>query len=225
MNILEVKNLYKSYGQGENLVRACDNINLTVEKGEFIAIIGPSGSGKSTLIHLIGGVDRPDSGQIIVSGQDISKLSKENLAIYRRRQVALIYQFYNLIPTLTVEENISIPRRLDSRDIKEDEMNMLLDLVGLRNRRNNLPNQLSGGEQQRTSIARALANRPEILLADEPTGNLDSKAGDEIISILKKRNREYKQTTIIITHNPEIANACDRIIEISDGRIINDMRH
>ncbi len=225
MKILEVNNLCKSYGSGEGRVLACDNVSFSVEKGEFTAIIGASGSGKSTLIHMLGGVDRPDSGTIIVGGKDISKLTTDQLAIYRRRQVGLVYQFYNLIPTLTVEENISISRRLDGRQLKKEELDNLLDLVGLRKRRGNLPNQLSGGEQQRTSIARALANKPEILLADEPTGNLDSKASDEIISILRNRNRDYKQTTLIITHNPEIANACDRIIEISDGRIVSDTRN
>lgn len=224
MEILEVENLCKSYGVGENIVHACDGISFTVTKGEFVAIIGASGSGKSTLIHLIGGVDRPDSGRVFVGGQDIAKLSKDQLAIYRRRQVGLVYQFYNLIPTLTVEENISIPRRLDGRELKREEVDRLLTLMGLEERKNNLPNQLSGGEQQRTSIARALINRPEILLADEPTGNLDSKASDEIVAMLKNFNRDYKQTTLLITHNPEIANACNRIIEIADGRILSDTR-
>lgn len=225
MKILEVKNLCKTYGTNQNIVKACDNISFSVEKGEFVAIVGASGSGKSTLLHLIGGVDNMDSGQIIVGGEDISKLSSNQLAIYRRRQVGLVYQFYNLIPTLTVEENISISKRLDGQRVGEEDMLEILRVVGLSERRNNLPNQLSGGEQQRTSIARALVNRPSILLADEPTGNLDTKSSDEVVNILKSYNKIYKQTIILITHNPEVANVCDRIIEIADGKIIRDLRN
>ncbi|MGF0040544.1 ABC transporter ATP-binding protein [Peptoniphilaceae bacterium SGI.131] len=225
MKILEVKNLCKTYGTNQNIVKACDNISFSVEKGEFVAIVGASGSGKSTLLHLIGGVDNMDSGQIIVGGEDISKLSSNQLAIYRRRQVGLVYQFYNLIPTLTVEENISISKRLDGQRVGEEDMVEILRVVGLSGRRNNLPNQLSGGEQQRTSIARALVNRPSILLADEPTGNLDTKSSDEVVNILKSYNKTYKQTIILITHNPEVANVCDRIIEIADGKIVRDVRN
>ncbi len=225
MEILEVKNLCKTYGTNQNIVKACDNISFSVEKGEFVAIVGASGSGKSTLLHLIGGVDNMDSGQIIVGGEDISKLSSNQLAIYRRRQVGLVYQFYNLIPTLTVEENISISKRLDGQRVEEEDMVEILRVVGLSGRRNNLPNQLSGGEQQRTSIARALVNRPSILLADEPTGNLDTRSSDEVVNILKSYNKTYKQTIILITHNPEVANVCDRIIEIADGKIVRDVRN
>lgn len=225
MKILEVKNLCKTYGTNQNIVKACDNISFSVEKGEFVAIVGASGSGKSTLLHLIGGVDNMDSGQIIVGGEDISKLSSNQLAIYRRRQVGLVYQFYNLIPTLTVEENISISKRLDGQRVEEEDMVEILRVVGLSGRRNNLPNQLSGGEQQRTSIARALVNRPSILLADEPTGNLDTRSSDEVVNILKSYNKTYKQTIILITHNPEVANVCDRIIEIADGKIVRDVRN
>ena len=225
MEILEVKNLCKTYGTNQNIVKACDNISFSVEKGEFVAIVGASGSGKSTLLHLIGGVDNMDSGQIIVGGEDISKLSSNQLAIYRRRQVGLVYQFYNLIPTLTVEENISISKRLDGQRVEEEDMVEILRVVGLSGRRNNLPNQLSGGEQQRTSIARALVNRPSILLADEPTGNLDTRSSDEVVNILKSYNKTYKQTIILITHNPEVANVCDRIIEIADVKIVRDVRN
>lgn len=222
MEILRVENLVKTYGQGNNMVKACDDLSFSVDKGEFVAIVGASGSGKSTLLHLIGGVDRANSGKIIVGGQDIASLDSNQLAVYRRRQVGLIYQFYNLIPTLTVEENISIPKRLDGQTYDRKEMDDMIKLVGLSRRRGALPNQLSGGEQQRTSIARALFNRPSILLADEPTGNLDTKSSDEIVSVLKNYNRDYKQTIIMITHNPEIANACQRIIEMADGKIISD---
>lgn len=189
MNILEVRNLKKYYKLGDNLVKAVDDVSFSVEKGEFLAIIGPSGSGKSTLLHLIGGVDRKDSGEIIVGGEDITKLSNERLAIYRRREVGIIYQFYNLIATLNVEENISISKRLDDKTVEKEEMDEILRRMGLLNRRNNLPNQLSGGEMQRTSIARALINRPSLVLADEPTGNLDTKNSDEIINILREFNK------------------------------------
>lgn len=224
MKILEVENLSKAYGTGDNQVKACDNISFSVDKGEFVAIVGASGSGKSTLLHLIGGVDKMDSGKVIVGGEDISKLSSNQLAVYRRRQVGIVYQFYNLIPTLTVEENIAISKNLDGQEVSEEDMDQILYIVGLKARRNNLPNQLSGGEQQRTSFARALINRPSILLADEPTGNLDTKSSDELMDLLKKYNKEYKQTIIMITHNVELANECDRIIEIKDGKIISDIR-
>lgn len=224
MNILEVRNLKKYYKLGDNLVKAVDDVSFSVEKGEFLAIIGPSGSGKSTLLHLIGGVDRKDSGEIIVGGEDITKLSNERLAIYRRREVGIIYQFYNLIATLNVEENISISKRLDDKTVDREEMDEILRRMGLLNRRNNLPNQLSGGEMQRTSIARALINRPSLVLADEPTGNLDTKNSDEIINILREFNKNYKQTIILITHNPEIANQADRVIELVDGKIKSDVR-
>lgn len=224
MEILTVKNLNKTYGKAANAVKACNNISFSVEKGEFLAIVGASGSGKSTLLHLLGGVDRPDSGEIIVDGQNISKLSSDELAVYRRRQVGLVYQFYNLIPTLTVEENISISKRLDGQTVTKEDMNEMLKILGLSERRNHLPNQLSGGEQQRTSIGRALINRPSILLADEPTGNLDSQASEEIVNLLKQYNKTYKQTIILITHNLEVANVADRIIEIEDGQIKSDFR-
>lgn len=225
MEILSVKNLNKTYGKAENAVRACNNISFSVEKGEFLAIVGASGSGKSTLLHLLGGVDRADSGEIIVDGQNISNLSSDQLAVYRRRQVGLVYQFYNLIPTLTVEENISISKRLDGQKVAKEDMNEILRILGLSERRNHLPNQLSGGEQQRTSIGRALINRPSILLADEPTGNLDSQASEEIVNLLKQYNKVYKQTIILITHNLEVANVANRIIEIEDGKIKSDFRN
>lgn len=225
MEILSVKNLNKTYGKAENAVRACNNISFSVEKGEFLAIVGASGSGKSTLLHLLGGVDRADSGEIIVDGQNISNLSSDQLAVYRRRQVGLVYQFYNLIPTLTVEENISISKRLDGQKVAKEDMNDILKILGLSERRNHLPNQLSGGEQQRTSIGRALINRPSILLADEPTGNLDSQASEEIVNLLKQYNKTYKQTIILITHNLEVANVANRIIEIEDGKIKSDFRN
>lgn len=225
MKILEVKNLKKTYKNNEIVVNAVDDVSFTVEKGEFVAIVGASGSGKSTLLHIIGGVDDKDNGQIIVAGKDISNLSSDQMAIYRRREVGIVYQFYNLIPTLNVEENISIPYRLDNKKVPNELMDKMLKSVGLQERRNNLPNQLSGGQQQRTSIARALINNPSILLADEPTGNLDSKSSDEIIALLRDYNKNHKQTIIMVTHNPEIANAADRIIEMADGKIISDVRN
>lgn len=225
MEILSVKNLNKTYGKNENAVKACNDISFSVEKGEFLAIVGASGSGKSTLLHLLGGVDRADSGEIIVDGQNISNLSSDQLAVYRRRQVGLVYQFYNLIPTLTVEENISISKRLDGQTVAKEDMNEILKILGLSEKRNHLPNQLSGGEQQRTSIGRALINRPSILLADEPTGNLDSQASEEIVNLLKQYNKTYKQTIILITHNLEVANVADRIIEIEDGKIKSDFKN
>ncbi|MBD8923772.1 MAG: ABC transporter ATP-binding protein [Clostridia bacterium] len=225
MEILKVENLNKTYGKGENQVKAVDNISFSVEKGEFVAIIGASGSGKSTLLHLIGGVDRPTSGKVYIDGKDIYTLNDDNLAIFRRRQVGLIYQFYNLIPVLNVSENITLPTKLDGRKVNEAKLNDLLKTLGLEKRRNNLPNQLSGGQQQRVSIGRAMMNEPALMLADEPTGNLDSKASEEIISLLRLSNKKYNQTVIIITHDEKIALEADRIITIDDGRIIKDERN
>lgn len=225
MEILKVENLNKTYGKGENQVKAVDNISFSVEKGEFVAIIGASGSGKSTLLHLIGGVDRPTSGKVYIDGKDIYTLNDDNLAIFRRRQVGLIYQFYNLIPVLNVSENITLPTKLDGRKVNEAKLNDLLKTLGLEKRRNNLPNQLSGGQQQRVSIGRAMMNEPALMLADEPTGNLDSKASEEIISLLRLSNKRYNQTVIIITHDEKIALEADRIITIDDGRIIKDERN
>lgn len=206
MEILKVENLTKTYGSGENLVHAVDDVSFSVEKGEFVAIVGASGSGKSTLLHLIGGVDRPTSGKIFVDGNDISKMNDDKLAVFRRRQVGIVYQFYNLIPILTVEENITLPCDLDGRGVDRERLEMILDSFGLRARRKHLPNQLSGGQQQRTSIARALINNPSLVLADEPTGNLDSKSSEEVMSMLKMCNQSYGQTVIMITHNLDIAN-------------------
>ena len=220
MEILKVENLTKIYGENLNKVVALDNVSFTVEKGEFVAIVGASGSGKSTLLHLIGGVDRPTSGKVYIDNKDIYDLNDDKLALFRRRQVGLIYQFYNLIPILNIEENITLPLELDNRKVDNKYLKQLLELLGLENRKNHLPNQLSGGEQQRTSIGRALITNPTIILADEPTGNLDSKASDEIVALLKKTNKEYKQTIIMITHNMEIAKCADRIIKIEDGKIV-----
>lgn len=220
MEILKVENLTKTYGSGENLVHAVDDVSFSVEKGEFVAIVGASGSGKSTLLHLIGGVDRPTSGKIFVDGNDISKMNDDKLAVFRRRQVGIVYQFYNLIPILTVEENITLPCDLDGRGVDRERLEMILDSFGLRARRKHLPNQLSGGQQQRTSIARALINNPSLVLADEPTGNLDSKSSDEVMSMLKMCNQSYGQTVIMITHNLDIAKQADRVITISDGKIV-----
>ena len=220
MEILKVENLTKTYGSGENLVHAVDDVSFSVEKGEFVAIVGASGSGKSTLLHLIGGVDRPTSGKIFFDGNDISKMNDDKLAVFRRRQVGIVYQFYNLIPILTVEENITLPCDLDGRGVDRERLEMILDSFGLRARRKHLPNQLSGGQQQRTSIARALINNPSLVLADEPTGNLDSKSSDEVMSMLKMCNQSYGQTVIMITHNLDIAKQADRIITISDGKIV-----
>lgn len=214
MEILKVENLTKTYGSGENLVHAVDDVSFSVEKGEFVAIVGASGSGKSTLLHLIGGVDRPTSGKIFVDGNDISKMNDDKLAVFRRRQVGIVYQFYNLIPILTVEENITLPCDLDGRGVDRERLEMILDSFGLRARRKHLPNQLSGGQQQRTSIARALINNPSLVLADEPTGNLDSKSSEEVMSMLKMCNQSYGQTVIMITHNLDIAKQADRIITI-----------
>ena len=222
MEILRVENLTKIYGKGENEVIALDNVSFSVNKGEFVAIVGASGSGKSTLLHLMGGVDRPTSGKVFIDDKDIYSFNDDKLAIFRRRQVGLIYQFYNLIPILNVEENITLPLALDNRKVDPEVLNDLLKRLGLENRRNHLPSQLSGGQQQRTSIGRALITNPSIILADEPTGNLDSKASDEIVEILKKSNKELNQTIIMITHNMEIAKECDRIIKIEDGKIANE---
>ena len=220
MEILKVENLTKIYGKVTTEVVALNNVSFSVEKGEFVAIVGASGSGKSTLLHLIGGVDRPTSGKVYIDGKDIYSLNDDKLAIFRRRQVGLVYQFYNLIPILNVEENITLPLDLDNRKVDNKHLKQLLDLLGLENRKTHLPNQLSGGQQQRTSIGRALITNPTIVLADEPTGNLDSKSSDEIVALLKKSNREYKQTIIMITHNMEIAKCADRIIKIEDGKIV-----
>ena len=225
MEILKVENLNKTYGKGENQVKAVDNISFSVEKGEFVAIIGASGSGKSTLLHLIGGVDRPTSGKVFIDGKDIYTLNDDNLAIFRRRQIGLIYQFYNLIPVLNVTENITLPTRLDGREVNEQRLNDLLKTLGLEQRKNNLPNQLSGGQQQRVSIGRAMMNEPALMLADEPTGNLDSKASDEIISLLKLSNKKFNQTVVIITHDLEIAKEAERVITIEDGKIIKDEKN
>lgn len=223
MEILKVENLTKTYGSGENLVHAVDDVSFSVEKGEFVAIVGASGSGKSTLLHLIGGVDRPTSGKIFVDGNDISRMNDDKLAVFRRRQVGFVYQFYNLIPILTVEENITLPCDLDGRGVDRERLEMILDSFGLRARRKHLPNQLSGGQQQRTSIARALINNPSLVLADEPTGNLDSKSSEEVMSMLKMCNQSYGQTVIMITHNLDIAKQADRIITISDGKIVEEV--
>ena len=224
MEILSVENLNKIYGKGENQVKAVDNISFSVQKGEFVAIIGASGSGKSTLLHLIGGVDRPTSGKVFIDGKDIYTLNDDNLAIFRRRQIGLIYQFYNLIPVLNVAENITLPTKLDGRDVDERRLNDLLKTLGLEKRKYNLPNQLSGGQQQRVSIGRAMMNEPALMLADEPTGNLDSKASEEIISLLRLSNKKYNQTVIVITHDEKIALEADRVITIDDGKIIKDER-
>lgn len=222
MEILKVENLTKVYGKDNNKVVALDNVSFTVEKGEFIAIVGASGSGKSTLLHLIGGVDTPTSGKVFIDGQDIYKLNSDKLAIFRRREVGLIYQFYNLIPILTVEENITLPLELDNRKVDKFELNEIIKLLGLEKRRNHLPNELSGGQQQRTSIGRAIITKPAIILADEPTGNLDSKASEEVVTLLQKMNKDYKQTIIMVTHNLEIASYADRIITIEDGKIVKE---
>lgn len=223
MEILKVENLSKIYGKGENKVVALDNISFSVNKGEFVAIIGASGSGKSTLLHLIGGVDRPTSGKVFIEGKDIYKFNDDELAIFRRRQVGLIYQFYNLIPILNVEENITLPLNLDNREVNKRKLEELINLLNLNNRIKHLPNELSGGQQQRTSIGRALITNPAIILADEPTGNLDSKASNEIVELLKKSNKDYKQTIIMITHDSEIAKVADRIIKIDDGKIVKEV--
>lgn len=219
MEILKCIDLYKTYGSGETEVKALKGVNFSVNKGEFVAIVGASGSGKSTLLHLLGGVDKPTSGKVIINGQDIYSLKKSPLAIFRRREVGIIYQFYNLIPVLTAEENILLPSNLDNRKVEKSYIDDILNTVGLESRRNHLPNELSGGQQQRVSIARALINRPSIVLADEPTGNLDSKNSKEIIELLKLSVKKYNQTLIMITHDPSIALQADRVITIEDGMI------
>ena len=220
MEILKVENLNKIYGKGENEVKAVNNISFSVQKGEFVAIVGASGSGKSTLLHLLGGVDRPTSGRVFIDGQDIYRLNDEQLAIFRRRQVGLIYQFYNLIPILNVKENILLPCNLDGKKVEEKHLQEIIELLGLSNREEHLPNQLSGGQQQRVAIGRAIINNPSIILADEPTGNLDSKSSKEIIELLKKSNKKYNQTILLITHDMSIAEQADRIIKIQDGKIV-----
>ncbi len=222
MKILEIKNLCKVYGKGETKVDALDNVSFDVEQGEFVAIVGPSGSGKSTLLHILGGVDSPTSGVVNIAGTDISKLDETKLAIFRRRQIGLIYQFYNLIPILNVEENMTLPLLLDGKKPDKKLLKDLLEKLGLKERLKHLPNQLSGGQQQRVSIGRALMNNPALLLADEPTGNLDSENSKEIVALLRKFNKENNQTVIIITHDERIALSADRIITIEDGRITKD---
>lgn len=222
VEILRVENLTKVYGKGENEVRALDGVSFSVEKGEFVAIIGPSGSGKSTLLHILGAVDEPSSGKVFMDGKDVFKQNEEQLAIFRRRQVGLVYQFYNLIPVLDVVENITLPVQLDGRKVNRERLQDMVALLGLHGREKYLPNQLSGGQQQRVSIGRALMNSPSVVLADEPTGNLDSKNSQEIMELLKKSNRKYNQTLIMITHDENIALQADRIIAIEDGRITRD---
>ena len=219
MEIVRVEELSKRYGKGETEVKALDKISFSVSEGEFVAIVGASGSGKSTLLHLLGGVDRPTSGKVIVNGKDIYQLKDDDLAKFRRREVGLVYQFYNLIPILNVKENITLPLDLDNKKVDSEKLDNLIKLLGLENRISHLPNELSGGQQQRVSIGRALIAHPSIVLADEPTGNLDSKSSDEIINLLKRCNKEYNQTIIMITHNMELAREADRIIELEDGHI------
>lgn len=225
MSILEVQNLSKIYGEKETKTIAVDNVSFKVEKGEFVAIVGASGSGKSTLLHMIGGVDKPTSGNIIINGTNIYELSEPKQAEFRRRDVALIYQFYNLIPVLNVEENMCLPIKLDDKKVDTQKLNELIEKLGLADRRKNLPNELSGGQQQRVAIGRSLLQEPVILLADEPTGNLDSKNSKEIIELLKKSNKEYNQTIILVTHDENIAKEADRIITIGDGKIIKDEKN
>ena len=222
MEILRVENLTKIYGKGENEVRALDDVSFSVNKGEFIAVIGPSGSGKSTLLHILGGVDRPTSGRVLMDGKDVYAQNEEQLAIFRRRQVGLIYQFYNLIPVLNVTENITLPVLMDGQRVNRDRLSELITTLGLTGRENHLPNQLSGGQQQRVSIGRALMNAPAVVLADEPTGNLDSKNSKEIVDLLKISNEKYGKTLIVITHDESIALQADRIISIDDGKITRD---
>ena len=222
MDILKVEGLTKIYGKGENQVVALDNVSFSVKKGEFVAIVGASGSGKSTLLHLIGGVDRPTSGKVFIDDNDIYAMNDDKLAIFRRRQVGLIYQFYNLIPILNIEENITLPMELDGRKVDQTSLDELLESLGLSARKKHLPNELSGGQQQRTSIGRAMITKPAIILADEPTGNLDSKASDEIVELLKLSNKKYNQTIVMITHNLDIAEAADRIIKLEDGHIVKE---
>lgn len=222
MEILRVEHLSKIYGKGENAVRALDDVSFGVNKGEFVAIIGPSGSGKSTLLHILGGVDKPTTGKVFMDGSDVYDRSDDALAVFRRRQVGLIYQFYNLIPVLNVTENMTLPVLMDGREVNQGRLSELLQVLGLKGRENHLPNQLSGGQQQRVSIGRALMNAPAVLLADEPTGNLDSKNSQEIVDLLRMSNKMYGQTLIVITHDESIALQADRIIAIEDGRILRD---
>ena len=224
MELMRIEHLTKVYGSGENAVHAVDDVSFSVEKGEFLAIIGPSGSGKSTLLHILGGVDRPTSGKVYVDGQDVYAQDEEALAIFRRRQVGLVYQFYNLIPVLNIVENLTLPVLMDGRAVNQERLGELLDTLGLRGREKHLPNQLSGGQQQRVSIGRALMNAPAVVLADEPTGNLDSRNGQEIVELLKLSNRKYGQTLIVITHDENIALQADRIIAVEDGHITRDER-
>ncbi len=222
MEILKVEHLSKTYGEGDHLVRALDDVSFTVEKGEFMAIIGPSGSGKSTLLHILGGVDRPTGGKVWMDGQDVYAQNENRLAIFRRRQVGLIYQFYNLIPVLTATENITLPMQLDGRRVDNQWLEELIGVLGLEQRRNHLPNQLSGGQQQRVSIGRALINAPAVVLADEPTGNLDTKNSQEIMELLRLSNLKYRQTLIVVTHDPDIAAQADRVLAVEDGKILRD---
>ncbi|MBO4888542.1 MAG: ABC transporter ATP-binding protein [Firmicutes bacterium] len=222
MEILRAENLTKIYGSGETKVTALDHVSFTVESGEFVSIIGPSGSGKSTLLHILGGVDKPTEGKVFISGTDIHSLSEDKLAIFRRRHIGLVYQFYNLMPVLNVDENIALPHLLDGRALDRERLDQVVEHLGLTERRNNLPSQLSGGQQQRVSIGRALYSHPAILLADEPTGNLDRKTGEEIIALLKESNRSQKQTLLLITHDEHLAMQADRIICLEDGRIIRN---
>lgn len=224
MEILRCENLTKTYGEGNTKIKALDNVSFTVEKGEFVSIVGPSGSGKSTLLHILGGVDKPTEGKVFIEGTDLHGLKEDKLAIFRRRQIGLIYQFYNLMPVLNVDENITLPHLLDGRKLDQERLDDIVDYLGLAERRNNLPSQLSGGQQQRVSIGRAMFNRPAIVLADEPTGNLDRKTGEEIMKLLKASNRDHKQTLILITHDESIALQADRIIYIEDGKITKDER-
>ncbi|KAB7666301.1 ABC transporter ATP-binding protein [Bacillus sp. B1-b2] len=219
MEILKIENLSKVYGKGETAVKALDNVSFSVNKGEFVAIIGPSGSGKSTLLHMLGGVDRPSSGKVLVDGTDIYSMNETQLAIFRRRQIGLIYQFYNLIPILSVEENITLPLLLDKHSVEQEQFQKVVHTLGLEKRLNHLPNQLSGGQQQRVSIGRAIISNPAIMLADEPTGNLDSKNSEEIMELLKMFNKTYNQTLIVITHDERIALQADRVISVEDGKI------
>ena len=225
MEILRVEDLSKVYKQGENEIRALDHVSFSIEQGQFVAIIGPSGSGKSTLLHILGGVDRPTSGKVFMNGQDVYKKNEENLAIFRRREAGLIYQVYNLIPVLNVTENITLPVLMDGKAVNEERLHELLETLQLTGREKHLPNQLSGGQQQRVSIGRALMNAPAVMLADEPTGNLDSKNSQDIMELLKLSNKKYAQTLIVITHDENIALQADRIITIEDGRIVRDERN
>ena len=224
MEILRCEHLTKEYGEGNTKIKALDDVSFSVEKGEFVSIVGPSGSGKSTLLHILGGVDKPTGGKVFVEGTDMHALKEDKLAIFRRRQIGLIYQFYNLMPVLNVDENILLPHLLDGRKMDQERLDLIVEQIGLTDRRKNLPSQLSGGQQQRVSIGRAMFNRPAIVLADEPTGNLDRKNGQEIMSLLKKSNRDYKQTLILITHDESIALQADRIIYIEDGKLTKDER-